>query len=427
MSRIQSLRGFNDVLPEEAAQWRLFFETARQVTTQYGYREVHLPLMEPTELFKRAVGEATDIVEKEMFTFLDREKTSMSLRPEGTAGCVRAGIEHGLLHNQQQRLWYMGPMFRHERPQKARYRQFYQLGVEAFGMGTPESDVEVIALSARLLRMLGLASGVRLEINTLGAPDARAEYTGKVRQYFAENLAALDEDSKRRVYTNPLRIFDSKVPATGAIAANAPPFDEYLDQPSTEHFAAVRAGLDALGITYSVNPRLHRGLDYYTRTVFEWITDRLGAQGTVCAGGRYDGLVAQLGGGEVPAVGFAVGIERIVQLRQLLARPADLKDSSNPQAYLCWFGESAYLPALELAETLRTEGIRLIVNAGGGSFKSQLKRADKSGAEYALVLGDDELARRCVQLKSLRVDGTQEALPWNELAAALARRLGMNS
>ncbi|MGH8455155.1 MAG: histidine--tRNA ligase, partial [Nevskiales bacterium] len=317
--RIQALRGMNDVLPEETPWWRHFHDQVQAVMDLYGYREIMLPVVETTELFKRSVGEATDIVEKEMFTFLDREKTSMSLRPEGTAVCVRAGIEHGILHNQQQRLWYRGPMFRHERPQAGRYRQFHQIGVEAFGMPGPELDVEVIAMSARILRLLGLlgsaaGSGLRLELNSLGTAESRALYRAALLDYLRRHEAALDEDSRRRLQTNPLRVLDSKVPQTREILTGAPALAEHLDPESRAHFAAVQSALRETGIEFVINPKLVRGLDYYTRTVFEWTTDKLGAQGTVCAGGRYDGLVAQLGGADTAAVGFAMGVERIVQL-----------------------------------------------------------------------------------------------------------------
>jgi histidyl-tRNA synthetase len=429
--RIQALRGMNDVLPEETAGWRRFHEHVQVVMDLYGYREIILPVMEATELFKRSVGEATDIVEKEMFTFLDREKTSMSLRPEGTAACVRAGIEHGLLHNQQQRLWYRGPMFRHERPQAGRYRQFHQIGVEAFGMAGPELDVEVIAMSARILRLLGLldsatGSGLRLELNSLGTPESRAQYRDALVQYLQKHEASLDEDSRRRLQTNPLRVLDSKIPQTREILASAPALSEHLDAESVAHFAAVQSALRETGIDFVINPKLVRGLDYYTRTVFEWTTDKLGAQGTVCAGGRYDGLVAQLGGADTPATGFAMGVERIVQLCRTVAIPAGFDENQAPHAYLCWLGESAYLPALRLAEGLRgISGLRIVSNAGGGGFKSQLKRADKSGARFALILGEEEVRAGQCQVKPLRNEAVQQAIALDKVKDYLLDQLGL--
>jgi histidyl-tRNA synthetase len=428
--RIQALRGMNDVLPEETAWWRWFHDHVQAVMDLYGYREIILPVMEATELFRRSVGEATDIVEKEMFTFLDREKTSMSLRPEATASCVRAGIEHGLLHNQQQRFWYRGPMFRHERPQAGRYRQFHQVGVEAFGMAGPETDVEVIALSARILRRLGLLDGaasVRLELNSLGTPAARAQYREALVAYFSRHEAALDEDSRRRLQSNPLRILDSKNPQMQALIAGAPRLSEHLDAESRAHFEAVLDGLRGIGVEPVLNPRLVRGLDYYTRTVFEWTTDRLGAQGTVCAGGRYDGLVAQLGGADTPAVGFAMGVERIVQLCRAVAIPAGIDENLAPDAYLCWQGAEAYLPALRLAEALRDSArgaLSVVTHAGGGGFKAQLKRADRSGARFALILGEEEVRTGQCQVKSLRVEGGQQAVPLDQVKDYLLERLG---
>jgi histidyl-tRNA synthetase len=428
--RIQALRGMNDVLPDETAGWRRFHDHVQTVMDLYGYREIILPVMEATELFKRSVGEATDIVEKEMFTFLDREKTSMSLRPEGTAVCVRAGIEHGILHNQQQRLWYRGPMFRHERPQAGRYRQFHQIGVEAFGMAGPELDAEVIAMSARILRLLGLLdpavdSGLRLELNTLGTPDTRAAYRAALVEYLQAHESDLDDDSRRRMASNPLRVLDSKVAKTQEVLAQAPVMADYLDADSRAHFEAVQAALRETGIAYVINPKLVRGLDYYTRTVFEWTTTRLGSQGTVCAGGRYDGLVGQLGGADTPATGFAMGVERIVQLSRAVAIPAGIDENQPPHAYLCWLGDAAYLPAMRLAEELRgTLVIRLVCNAGGGGFKAQLKRADKSGARFALILGDEELQAGQCQVKPLRNAEPQQALALDKVKDFLLEQLG---
>jgi histidyl-tRNA synthetase len=428
-SRFQSLRGFNDILPSETSWWRRFQQTTQDVLDRYGYQEIKLPILEATELFARSVGETSDIVEKEMFTFLDREKNSITLRPEGTAGCVRAGIEHGLLHNQQQRLWYMGPMFRHERPQAGRYRQFNQLGVEAFGMTGVEIDVEVIAISARILRSLGLidsiaSPGIQLEINTLGSAESRASYRDALVSFLSKYEADLDEDSRRRLITNPLRVLDSKAVKTREILTSAPSLLGYLDDESRRQFEQLQKGLKALEIPYVINPQIVRGLDYYSHTVFEWTTKTLGAQGTVCAGGRYDGLSSQLGGGEVPAIGFAMGIERIVQLCKLAKIPAGFEEQISPQIYLCWMGEMACEHAMKLAETLRGDAFRVQLNVGGGSLKSQLKRADKSGARYALVLGDDETARNEVQVKSLRNDSQQITCGWPELSGRLAGLLG---
>ncbi len=409
--RVRAMRGFNDVLPQDTAWWRGVMQQVQQVMDLYAYREIRLPLVEATELFSRSVGEATDIVEKEMFTFQDREKTSMSLRPEGTAGCVRAGIDHGLLHNQQQRFWYAGPMFRHERPQAGRYRQFEQIGVEAYGMADAQIDIEVIALSARLMDRLGLRSSLTLELNTLGTSESRGQYRDAVVAYLTPFKDQLDEDSQRRLSSNPLRIFDSKVASTQAIVADAPQFDDYLDEASRAHFLSVQAGLRDLGIDFVLNPRLVRGLDYYSRTVFEWTTDKLGAQGTVCAGGRYDALVAQLGGGEVPAIGFAMGLERIVLL--LKALQLDVQVQAAPQVYLCSLG-GVGAAASVLSERLRDAGLRCQYSGGSGKLKAQLKRADAAGAGFALILGEDEVAGGEVQIKPLQSDQPQHSCSWDE-------------
>ncbi|MGJ8670398.1 MAG: histidine--tRNA ligase [Oceanococcus sp.] len=407
--RVRALRGFNDVLPEDTVWWRGVLSRAQQVMDLYAYKEVRLPLMEATELFSRSVGAATDIVEKEMFTFQDREKTSMSLRPEGTAGCVRAGIDNGLLHNQQQRFWYAGPMFRHERPQAGRYRQFEQIGVEAYGVANAEIDVEVIALSARFLGDLGLREHVTLELNTLGSSGSREIYRDALVAYLTPFKDQLDDDSQRRLNSNPLRIFDSKVASTQAIVADAPQFDDYLDDESREHFVAVQAGLTALGIDFVLNSRLVRGLDYYSRTVFEWTTDKLGAQGTVCAGGRYDALVDQLGGGEVPAIGFASGLERIVLL--LKALDLDVRIEQPPQAYLCTLG-AVGVAGIQFIEQMRDGGVRCQSSGGTGKLKAQLKRADASGADYALILGEDEVAAQQVQVKALKTEQVAFQCDW---------------
>lgn len=407
----------NDVLPADTANWRRMLDAVQVVMDSYGYQEIKLPIIEATELFKRAVGEVTDVVEKEMFTFTDNEKTSMSLRPEGTAGCVRAGIDHGLLHNQQQRLWYYGPMFRHERPQAGRYRQFHQVGVEAYGTIGPTTDIEVIALCARLWKQLGLLD-LKLELNSLGSAESRMRYRDVLMDFLRRNESALDEDSRRRMNTNPLRVLDSKHPQTREVLRAAPQMADSLERKCREHFAAVQAGLDALKIPYVLNPRLVRGLDYYTRTVFEWTTDQLGAQGTVCAGGRYDGLVAQLGGGDVPAVGFALGVERLILLLDKQGVRAPL---AVPHVYFCWLGRQHRGLAMRCAEELRDAGLRVMLNAvAQDDLKKQFKRADKSGARIALVIGDDEAAAGIVQVKFLREDRPQAAVARSELSEVLA-------
>jgi histidyl-tRNA synthetase len=412
---IQAIRGMHDLLPERVGTWQRLEDTARQVLEGYGYAEIRTPIVELTELFKRSIGEVTDIVEKEMYSFADRNGDSLSLRPEGTASCVRAVIENGLL-SQSQRLWYRGPMFRHERPQRGRYRQFHQIGVEVFGLTGPDIDLEVILLTARLWRALGL-DGLRLEINSLGDTAERAASREELVCYLDGHRDRLDADSQRRLTTNPLRVLDSKSPETQAIVAAAPTLMARLGAPTRDHFAAICAGLDAAAIPYCINPRLVRGLDYYNRTVFEWITDDLGAQGTVCAGGRYDGLVAQLGGRDTAAVGFALGIERLVGLMEL-------NDAAAPptlDAYFVAVGEWAQREAPLLAERLRdaAPGLRLMTHCGGGSFKSQFKRADKSGARYALVIGDSELERGVIGLKALREEAEQRELSLPATAAFL--------
>ena len=422
-NRFQSVRGFNDVLPAEAPAWQFLHRTAAETFAAYGYAEIRLPVLERTELFERSIGETTDVVEKEMFTFKDREGDSLTLRPEFTAGVVRAGLEHGLLHNQQLRLWSAGPVFRHERPQAGRYRQFHQLNAEAYGLPGPDIDIELIALSARLLRRLGVAGAVRLELNSLGTPGSRARYREALLAFLRAREAQLDENSRRRLDANPLRALDSKDPGTQRAVADAPSVLDFLDADCAAHFAAVQDGLRALGIAFTVNPRIVRGLDYYARTVFEWTTDRLGAQGTVLAGGRYDGLVEQLGGAPTGAIGWAAGVERLVLLMRALGTA--LPDA-GPQVYLCALGEAAEGAARVLAETLREQvpGLRLVLNAGGGKLPAQLKRADRSGARLALILGDQETARQAVQVKSLRETpagvAPQAECPWAELPARLA-------
>ena len=422
MARYQSVRGFNDVLPADAPAWQFVHATAADAFASYGYAEIRLPVVERTELYSRAIGEATDVVEKEMFTFKDREGDSLTLRPEFTAGVVRAGLEHGLLHNQQHRLWSAGPVFRHERPQAGRYRQFHQLNAEAYGLPGPDIDIELIALSARLLRRLGLHEAVRLELNTLGTPESRSRYRAALLEFLRARESQLDESTRRRLDANPLRALDSKDPGTQKAVAGAPAMIDYLDPESAAHFLALQDGLRAVGIPFTVNPRIVRGLDYYTRTVFEWTTDKLGAQGTVLAGGRYDGLVEQLGGAPTGAIGWAAGIERLILLMKAVGAAAPAR---GPQVYLCAMGAAAERAAPALAEGLRDEmpGLRLVLNAGGGKLPAQLKRADKSGAAVALILGDDETARQAVQVKSLRAPSgpgaPQAECAWADLPARL--------
>lgn len=416
--KIQSIRGMNDVLPDDEAWWTTLDRAAEQVFGMYGYRRMRLPVMEQTALFQRAVGEVTDIVEKEMYTFDDRGGDSISLRPEGTAGVVRAGIEHGLFHNQTPRLWYSGPMFRYERPQKGRYRQFHQFGVEIFGLPGPDVDIELIAMSARLFDTLGV-TGLTLEINTLGTPEERAIWRDALRDYFAAHVDALDEDSRRRLQRNPLRILDSKNPDLAEVIAAAPTLRAYLGAESAAHFEQFCQGLETLGIDYRINTRLVRGLDYYTRTVFEWVTRDLGAQDAVCSGGRFDGLVEQLGGKPTAGLGFALGVERLIALMQ--AQQVALADTA-PQVYFIHAGEAAAARVANIAESLRDAmpGLRLQVNAGGGSFKAQFKRADRSGARVALVLGEDEAANNTVQVKPLAGQGEQQQVALATVAQYVA-------
>ncbi|WKJ89396.1 histidine--tRNA ligase [Methylomonas montana] len=415
---IQAIRGMHDILPEQSPCWQWLEGHARQVLAAYGYQEIRLPIVEKTELFKRSIGEVTDIVEKEMYTFDDRNGDSLTLRPEGTAGCLRACLEHGLLHNQSHRLWYYGPMFRHERPQKGRYRQFYQLGVETYGMPGPDIDAEIIALTDRLWKQLGIRDKVELQINSLGTSEERLAYRGKLVEYFQQHLNVLDEDSLRRLETNPLRILDSKNPDMQAMLQQAPVLLEHLGEDSLAHFNSLKATLDDLGIAYRLNTRLVRGLDYYGKTVFEWVTDQLGSQGTICAGGRYDGLIEQLGGKANHAIGFAMGMERILALLELLD---NVPVASCTDVYMIRVGTSAEAAGMRLAEQIRDAipGLKLQVNCGGGSFKSQFKKADKSGAEYAIILGDDEAQRGEVALKPLRIDQEQSTLNHDQLLQTL--------
>ncbi len=415
---IQAIRGMHDILPEQSPYWQWLENQAKQILAGYGYQEIRLPIVEKTELFKRSIGEVTDIVEKEMYTFDDRNGDSLTLRPEGTAGCLRACLEHGLLHNQSHRLWYYGPMFRHERPQKGRYRQFYQLGVETYGMPGPDIDAEIIVLTDRLWKALGIRDKVELQINSLGTSEERAAYKDTLVTYFRAHISELDEDSLRRLETNPLRILDSKNPDMQAMLQQAPVLLAHLGEASLSHFNQLKAMLDELGIRYQLNTRLVRGLDYYGKTVFEWVTDALGSQGTICAGGRYDGLIEQLGGKTNYAVGFAMGMERILALVEQLGT------ASLPPAvdvYMIRVGEIAEIAGLKLAEQIRDQlpGLKLQINCGGGSFKSQFKKADKSEAAYAIILGDDEAQRGVAALKSLRVEQEQVTLAYADLVKFL--------
>jgi histidyl-tRNA synthetase len=414
---IQSIRGMHDVLPDESYQWQDFEQIVRDLMAVYGYREIRMPAVESTDLFSRSIGEVTDIVEKEMYTFEDRNGDLLTLRPEGTAGCVRAGIQHGILHNQVQRLWYMGPMFRHERPQKGRYRQFHQFGVETFGIADPDIDAELIIMTARLWKLLQLED-IRLELNTLGSNEARAKYREILQDYLNANRDQLDEDSLRRLDSNPLRILDSKNPEMKSMLQSAPSLLDYLDAESAEDFEQLKQYLDDAGIEYTINPRLVRGLDYYCKTVFEWVTDQLGAQGTVCAGGRYDGLVEQLGGRSTPAAGFAIGMERLLAMREA----ANIEvPKCQPDIYLLLQGESSSRKGLLLAERLRDEnpGLSVQSNCGGGSFKSQMKKADKSGAVIALILGENEIAENTVTVKFLREQKQQQTINQSDVSEFL--------
>ncbi len=422
---LQAIRGMNDVLPVDSGTWRYVESVVREIIESYGYREIRLPILEHTELFRRSIGEVTDIVEKEMYTFSDRNDESITMRPEATAGMVRAGISHGLFHNQRQKLWTSGPMFRYEKPQKGRFRQFHQVDVEAMGFAGPDVDAELIIMSARMWQKLDL-SRLKLQINSLGSPESRKKYRESLVNYLSAVKSKLDEDSIRRLEQNPLRILDSKNPDLQAVIADAPVMLDYLDEESARHFTELKALLDAAGITYDVNPRLGRGLDYYNRTVFEWVTDALGSQGAVCAGGRYDGLVEKLGGRSTPAIGWAMGVERLVGLFEECGGVApDL----SPDIYVVAVGDAALARGFEVAEMLREaiDGISVELNLGGGSFKSQLKRADRSGAEYAVVLGDDEVAEDRAGLKPLRTDEDQIQVRTEQVAQELSGRLIRNT
>ncbi|MBC7003202.1 histidine--tRNA ligase [Photobacterium sp. BZF1] len=416
--QIQAIRGMNDCLPTQSPLWQKVESTIKQVVSAYGYSEVRMPIVESTHLFSRAIGEVTDVVEKEMYTFDDRNGDSLTLRPEGTAGCVRAGIQNGLLYNQEQRLWYTGPMFRHERPQKGRYRQFHQFGVEVFGLNGPDVDAELIMMTARMWRELGIDKHVRLELNSIGSLEDRANYRQALVAFLEQHIDILDEDCKRRMHTNPLRVLDTKNAAIQEVLVDAPKLSDYLGEESKQHFTGLCELLDAAGIEYQVNERLVRGLDYYNRTVFEWITESLGAQGTVCGGGRYDGLVEQLGGKATPAVGFAMGLERLVLMMETL----ELTDVRRPvDVYMVTAGEGTMMAGMKLAEKLREDvpGLRVMSHFGGGNFKKQFKRADNVGAAVALVLGENEIAENTVVVKDLR-GGEQTTMAQDDVAAKLA-------
>ena len=408
--KIQSIRGMNDLLPEDSAIWQYVEGTLARLVASYGYREIRFPILEKTDLFKRAVGEVTDIVEKEMYSFDDRNGDSLSLRPEGTAGCVRACTQNGLLHNQTQRLWYTGPMFRHERPQKGRLRQFHQIGIEAFGLTGPNIDAELLLLTARLWRELKINGALELQINSLGTAEEREAYREALVAYLYNFHDDLDEDSQRRLTTNPLRILDSKNPGTQALLKDAPLLNDFLGAESKQHFAQICTILDTASVSYTINPKLVRGLDYYSQTVFEWVTTELGAQGTVCAGGRYDSLVETLGGKPCPAVGLAMGIERLIMLLDGMGVVPD-SVAQHIDLYLVAVGDEAG-HGMQVAEQLRSglPNIRLETHCGGGSFKSQIKKADKSGAAIAIILGEDELSSNTAQVKFLRQERPQETV-----------------
>ncbi|HEY2807227.1 MAG TPA: histidine--tRNA ligase [Steroidobacteraceae bacterium] len=421
--QLQAIRGMNDVLPSEIGAWQHFEACTRELLTSYGYEEIRVPVVERTELFKRAIGEHTDVVGKEMYTFTDRGGDSLTLRPEATAGIVRALIGNGMLRGQRHKLWCLGPMFRHETPQAGRYRQFWQVDVEAVGCTGPDVDAELIALSARLWQRLGI-SGLKLEVNSLGTPESRRTYRMQLTDYLRGHASKLDADSQRRMDTNPLRILDSKNPDMQEVLRGAPVLSEYLDPESRQHFETLCAMLRGVGIGFEVNPRLVRGLDYYNRTVFEWITQSTGAQNAVCSGGRYDGLIAQLGGDATPAVGFAMGVERLLTL---LAAAGKVPEAARPDLFVVVSGEQAAARALQLVEGLRSQrpGLRIELNFGGGNFKAQFRRADKSGAPLALIVGEDELARGVVAMKPLREQSGQTECLVGELAPAVDAALAL--
>ena len=417
--QVQSIRGMNDVLPAEAHVWEFFETTARELLRGYGYRPIRTPVVEKTDLFVRSIGEATDIVEKEMYSFSDSlSGENLTLRPEGTASCVRAVIEHNLLYQGPQRLWYAGPMFRHERPQKGRYRQFHQVGAEAFGFAGPDIDAEQIALCSRLWRNLGLQN-ISLQLNTLGSLEARQRYKERLVDYFQRHFTSLDDDSRRRVGKNPLRILDSKKPEMQSLIQDAPRFQEYLDPDSLEHFDRLKRYLTLNNVAFELNPRLVRGLDYYNKTVFEWVTQELGAQGAVCAGGRYDGLLSQLGGKPAPACGFAIGTERVIEL--LKASKAEVMTPAI-DVYVVRQGKLVDSYSSQVAEQLRDAGLSVVLHCGGGNFGAQTKRADGSGARFAVIIGDDEAAAGVVSLKPLRQSAEQIRVPVSQAADIIKRQ-----
>ncbi|MFT5350541.1 MAG: histidyl-tRNA synthetase [Planctomycetota bacterium] len=419
--KIQSVKGMHDILNDRTSDWQYLEETIQNVLNRYGYQEIRTPLVEKTELFERSIGETTDIVSKEMYTFADLGGDRLTLRPEGTAGSVRALMQHGLYQNNALRLWYCGPMFRHERPQKGRLRQFHQIGAEVYGLAGPDIDAELIAMCARFWKELGI-SGLELQINTLGTGDARKRYRQILVDYFSDHEASLDADSRVRLQKNPLRILDSKNPEMQSVISSAPSMTDYMDDESNEHFEGLKQLLEAVNIHYTVNPRLVRGLDYYSNTVFEWISDALGAQGTVCAGGRYDGLIEHFGGKKIPGIGFAMGLERLVEL---IDENHTRKRRQTPQVYLIIAGDTIMTAGFRLAEQIKDElpELRLVMHCGGGGFKSQFKKADKSGADVALILGEEELEKQTIGLKPLRRESAQIELSWDKLASALQTEL----
>ncbi len=420
MAKIQAIRGMHDILMQDTPSWQYLEESISCILKQYAYQEIRLPIVEKTELYRRSIGDNTDIVSKEMYSFDDRNEKNITLRPEGTAGCVRAGIEHGLFHNQTQRLWYVGPMFRHERPQKGRQRQFHQIGVEAFGFAGPDIDAEQILMCARIWKELNL-NDISLEINSLGTKESRTNYTKILVDYFTSNKDKLDDDELVRLKQNPLRILDSKNPDIKTLISESPTLDDHLDSDSADHFHAIKEILDGAEIKYKVNPRLVRGLDYYEKTVFEWITTQLGSQGTVCAGGRYDSLVEHHGASTTPAIGFAMGLERLQELIDFSKIP----DKQSPHVYLILSGEKATGRGVLLAEQLRDQlsNLRLLTHCGNGSIKSQFKKADKSGAQIALILAEDEMKKDQVSIKFLRSESLQASIKWSDIANFLRARL----
>jgi len=423
--KIQAITGMKDLLPEETPLWEKVEGVLRETVESYGYSEIRMPILEKTDLFVRSIGEVTDVVEKEMYSFEDVGGDKLSLRPEGTAGCVRACNEHGIIHNQERRLWYMGPMFRHEKPQKGRYREFHQFGIEVFGLKGPDIDAEILMLTNRIWQKFGISDHVKLELNSLGSSEERKQYRSKLVSFLEEHKDVLDEDSKRRMYTNPLRVLDSKNEAVQELLKDAPKLSDFFGEETLAHFNGLRKLLDEAGIHYEINDRLVRGLDYYNYTVFEWVTDLLGAQSTICGGGRYDGLVEQLGGQPSPAVGCAIGLERFM----LVAEAVGQKESRGPvDVYFCSMGENARSRSFQIAEQLRTgiKGLRLMMNCGDGAFKKQFKKADKSGARYALVLGDDELEKGMIAVKDLRNDGSQQEVAIGDLPGFLSSALSLD-